>query len=85
MQQAVTVVERVKIEGFEYQVDERHNLAVGSREVEPGGYVNPDAVLVAPHTETGKRRLGWRIEWLLLILVVLTCNVAVLAAVVFSQ
>lgn len=73
-----SATETVRIEGYEYTLDGHHGR-VATQEVSPGGYTNPDAY-VRPHTEEGKRRAGWRIEWLVLTLLPLLIVACCLAA-----
>lgn len=61
----VVGVKDAKIDSINYKVDGHHER-VAAREVKPGGYVSENAALVTPHTEDGKRRAGWRIEYILL-------------------
>lgn len=53
--------------GYNYKMD-GHHARVGVREVAPRGSVNPSRNALTPHPEAGKRRAGWRLEWILFLL-----------------
>jgi len=63
----------VKYKGRDWKADARQNVIV--RELRPGQGPSGEATHVTAHTEGGKQRAGWRLEWIvfLTLWLVFTC------------